>query len=225
LIDLEFLISRTEVPKLTAGKTESPTVSNNPYILHLAPSPATRHVPSYLNARLIHANISIRRAGDYRLLSSVKQSDFKMTSANPYISPNISSLDCKSETPEAPIVYKMAVAWAFAYFYPAIATLLLYASWIFAWLCLGHMPRPMLDDPKDIGWMMDLAYLISMIAFVSVPLLTPVCFFASFFCPFRLTKYRILEYCFLTFTYIAICTAIFTTVRADPCQVVEWWFD
>jgi hypothetical protein len=45
-------------------------------------------------------------------------------------------------------------AWVFAC-YPLLLLACLYATWWAAWYCLGHPPRPSLDDPKFIGPLVD----------------------------------------------------------------------
>ncbi len=115
--------------------------------------------------------------------------------------------------------------WIVAYRYPIIAASCFYLSWIVAWLMIGHQPRPMLDDPENIGGVMDIAYVISMVAVMSVPMLTPVGFAASFFCPVNSDRNRIAKSSILAIVYIGMCFALWLLVRADPGDIFEWWMD
>ncbi|MBL8890612.1 MAG: hypothetical protein JNL67_11600 [Planctomycetaceae bacterium] len=87
------------------------------------------------------------------------------------------------------------------------------------------MPRPMLDDPKSIGGIMDFAYLLSMLALISLPVLTPVCFVSSFFCPVRFVRNRLAQAVLFAAAYIAVAGGLFLLLRLDPGGVVEWWLD
>ncbi len=43
-----------------------------------------------------------------------------------------------------------AASWACS-LQPVVMLFYLYATWVTAWMVLGHCPRPSLDDPKHIG--------------------------------------------------------------------------
>jgi len=44
------------------------------------------------------------------------------------------------------------VAWA-GWGYPVLLLTVSVGSWLVAWMVLGHMPRPSIDDPKEVlGW-------------------------------------------------------------------------
>jgi hypothetical protein len=68
-------------------------------------------------------------------------------------------------------------------------------------------------------------YSASAIALISSPILTPLCFVSTFFCPIRLLGNRLMQWLFLGSIYIALCVAIFATMRSDPGRIVEWWID
>src|SRR4051794_28889977 len=42
--------------------------------------------------------------------------------------------------------------------HPLLMPIALYATWLAAWMTLGHAPRCSLDEPKYIGWLVDLVY-------------------------------------------------------------------
>ena len=148
-----------------------------------------------------------------------------MVDSNPYFATIAGSPQYASDVSSSRTSRRKLMIWLLAFFYPVLATLCFYASWLFAWFCLGHMPRPMLDDPMQICGAMDLAYYVSTIAFVSTPVLSPLCFASSFLCPIRLTKSRSLQCLLLATIYVAFCCAISGIVSSDPGSVIEWWFD
>jgi hypothetical protein len=51
-------------------------------------------------------------------------------------------------------------AWSFS-FYPILPLSSLYATWLTAWFALGHRPRPYSDDPKYIGFPVDMPYFLT----------------------------------------------------------------
>lgn len=146
-----------------------------------------------------------------------------MAHTNPY-QPTTPSTSL-SANGSSPIPRWKLAFWLAAYSYPVIGFCGFYLSWLVAWLVLGHKPRIALDDPKSIGGLMDIAYLISVVAFLSVPVLTPIGFIASFVCPLRLFGSPRTRGAILATAYIGICVAIFLTIQADPGSIVEWWLD
>ena len=130
-----------------------------------------------------------------------------------------------SENGSFPIPYWKLALWLAAYAYPVIGACVFYLSWFAAWLVLGHKPRPMLDDPKSIGGLMDIAYLISIVALLTVPVLTPIGFVASFICPLNIFGTPRTRCAILAAAYIGICVVILLTIKADPGSIVEWWLD
>lgn len=117
------------------------------------------------------------------------------------------------------------MVWAVAYLYPLLTAASIYSSWLVAWMCLGRVPRPLLDDPKFIGGVMDIAYLLSMLAFYSAPVLTPLCFASSFFCPLGRIRNRVARSIVLALAYLAMLAGVILLLRLDPGRVVEWWID
>lgn len=166
--------------------------------------------------------ISNRERSSRRSLTLVPET--AMSNANPYLVSKIKPERGPSDFASRALFVKWII-WLVAFFYPVIAAICFYSSWLVAWVCIGHMPRPMLDDPKSIGGVMDFAYLISMLALLSAPVLTPLCFFSSFSRPTQTTRSRWLERICLPIVYIAICGSIYATIRFDPGRIVEWWFD
>ena len=147
-----------------------------------------------------------------------------ISDSNPYRAPDLSapiSGDASQPTSRFQIVI-----WALAYFYPVWLVSSFYLTWLIAWIQLGHRPRPMLDDPKSIGGLMDIVYYLPGILAIAIPVLAPIGFLAAFFCPLRIN--RIERYSLrmsLAFLYVVLCVLALIVLRADIGRVVEWWFD
>jgi len=154
-----------------------------------------------------------------------------MTSeANPYRPPGSVPVFVEDESTSAPRCrfvtrYRLAI-WLLAYLYPVWLLGSFYSTWLIAWIQLGHLPRPMLDDPKSIGGIIDIAYFVTGILVMAMPVLTPIGLIASFFCPIstrRTARYALKAA--LAVLYVALCALVLLTLRTDPGRVVEWWFD
>lgn len=53
--------------------------------------------------------------------------------------------------------------------YPFVLVKALYATWLVAWVLLGHRPVPSLDDPKSIAAVVDAPYLVTEVVFTGLP--------------------------------------------------------
>jgi hypothetical protein len=118
------------------------------------------------------------------------------------------------------------MVWLLAYLYPVWLVGSFYLTWIIAWAQLGHRPRPMLDDPKSVGGILDIAYYVPGILVMLMPVLAPIGLAASFFCP--ITTRRDLRHALraaFAILYVVFCAIALLTLRSDPGRVVEWWFD
>ena len=100
-----------------------------------------------------------------------------ITETNPYVPPNTHGKLNEATEDHRPARGWGTILWSLAYFYPVLSTACIYSSWLTACICLGRMPRPMLDDPKSIGGIVDAAYMLSMIAILTAPIMIPLCFF------------------------------------------------
>jgi hypothetical protein len=115
--------------------------------------------------------------------------------------------------------------WSIGFLYPLIAVGSIYVCWLVAWAIKGHPPREMLDDPKHIGGVMDLAYLVSVLLIAPWPVLTIGGFVVTLFCPIRILRMRSASVAAFAAFYVAICGLAFALVRWDPGRVVSWWLD
>ena len=152
------------------------------------------------------------------------------TEANPYQTPNAAQLlvdDYGASPPRGRLATRLRIAVCLlAYLYPIWLLGSFYLTWLIAWVQLGHRPRPMVDDPKSVGGILDIAYYLPGIFIMLLPVLAPIGLAASFFCP--ITARRDVRYAIraaIAILYVALCAFVLLTLRYDPGQVVEWWFD
>ena len=143
---------------------------------------------------------------------------------NPYRTSDAVPLLGDDDSPSAPRL--KFVIWLSAYLFPVWLVCSFYSVWLVAWIQLGHRPRPMLDDPKDIGGFMDFAYFVPGFLLLAMPALIPLGLAASFFCPLRVCRgRRFILSTTLVVLYVALCTFALVGLRKDPGGVVEWWLD
>lgn len=81
---------------------------------------------------------------------------------NPYASPTAAN-----SLPDTPLKLHW-VGWL-TWGYPAFLVTALYGTWITAWCVLGAMPRPSIDDPKYIGFAVDIPYAITGLLMIGFP--------------------------------------------------------
>ena len=151
--------------------------------------------------------------------------DLRLTiETNPYRTPGSAPLLVDDDSTTVPR-FRFAFG-LLAYLYPVWLVSSFYSTWLMAWIQLGHRPRPMLDDPKSIGGLMDIAYIVPGFLVMAMPVLTPIGLAASFFCPVQVRRVsRYAQNCVLAVLYVALCALALLMLRADPGRVVEWWFD
>ena len=151
------------------------------------------------------------------------------TEANPYQAPNTAQV-LVDDHPASPFRrlatrYRVAI-WLLAFLYPIWLVSSFYLTWLIAWVQLGHRPRPMLDDPKSVGGILDIAYYVPGVLLLLMPILVPVGLAASFFCPINARPgQRHAWRAAFSVLYVVLCAIALLTLRSDPVRVVEWWFD
>jgi hypothetical protein len=133
--------------------------------------------------------------------------------ANPYQAP-----------PEEPIViarrrrrWLLLLLWC----YPMAMLGAFYVTWLAAWVTLGHMPRPSLDDPKGIGLLVDIPYWIVGLMLMGCPaagVSGVVLQLAASGLPW---SRRFL----LALLLVCLWMAVIAVLRWDPLSVVVWYFD
>lgn len=107
--------------------------------------------------------------------------------------------------------------------YPLFFLALFYGEWLLAWWALGHPPRPMLDDPKDIAglnWMNGIVGVALMAYFpasVAALVLNTLYAINARLRASHLVLRIIVLLCFWVGTVLLL--------RWDPGRIVYWWFD
>lgn len=114
------------------------------------------------------------------------------------------------------------------YAYPAIFVSSLYLTWFVAWGSLGHAPRPSLDDPKYIGTLVDIPYVVTMALLIGAPgalalglILTPLVFIRRVAPLGRSVLLGLVA----TVVLILLWGAALWLLRADPWGVGAWYCD
>jgi hypothetical protein len=99
-----------------------------------------------------------------------------------------------------------------------------YAVWLVAWTALGRRPRPLLDDPKHLGGVVDVAHTASIYVFLlALPIL-----FASLAAALAL---RFIEKAPWRTALLWLAALLFSWIigvgfaRLDPGHVIAWYLD
>lgn len=156
-----------------------------------------------------------QRGGDH--LRNVRQI------INPYDARSVCDIEPRGKQSQSNRI--ATVAWCICFFYPFIAVGSVYLSWLVAWIALGHQPREMLNDPKQMGGLMDFAYLISVLLVIPWPVFGVAGFLVSFRCPVPAIGKRFLSMTALAIAYMMICALALGLMRLDPGGVFSWWLD
>ena len=144
---------------------------------------------------------------------------------NPYQSPQ-EVTHVETESPNSAKHKSGCLGWfhLLAWCYPLALVGSFFVTWLVAWLMLGHVPRPLLDDPWSIGWPVEIPHAITGLLLVAMPgaalaglLLECIAFFVSK----RTLPIRIAS-CLLL---ISLWAAAIFLLCWDPLRVVEWFFD
>ena len=121
--------------------------------------------------------------------------------------------------------YSFAI-WLIVYLYPVWFLGSVFLAWLNAWFQLGYPPRPMLDDPKNMGGISTITYCVFVTLLMLMPVLTPLGFAASFFCPInKQRKSRITWGGVLSVFYVVICVTVALTIRFGAPRIMEWLLD
>lgn len=121
--------------------------------------------------------------------------------------------------------YSFAI-WLLVYLYPVWFLGSVYLAWLIAYCQLGYAPRPMLDDPMYIGGISTVTYYLFVMLLTLMPVLTPLGFAASFFCPInKRHKSRIVRGVAFSVLYAAICVIVVITIRFGTPRIIVWLSD
>jgi hypothetical protein len=103
-----------------------------------------------------------------------------------------------------------------------------YATWIIAWLELGHRPRVSIDDPKSIGPLTDILWTCS----AAISLVSPVTSLAvlaamlsGVFPPCDGKTAFGLRRLYWSGAFLLLIAITIVLAQADPGRVLEWWID
>lgn len=150
--------------------------------------------------------------------------------ANPYESPYVGDVnfDTEERHPKQPLpgqnpLAARAIWWLalIAWFYPAFLLAAIYGTWLMAWLVLGHMPRPSLDDPKYISIAVGIPYVLAGLLIVGFPAAAVAGVVLQLFVAQRSWLRRFLW----STTSVVIWISIIALLRWDPLLVGQWYMD
>ncbi|MEL6110042.1 MAG: hypothetical protein AAFU85_28860 [Planctomycetota bacterium] len=105
--------------------------------------------------------------------------------------------------------------------YPLVLVAALYATWLIAWIALGHPPRPSLDDPSSISWGVDLFYYPTGLVLAGAPGAALLGITVQLCNPARSISGRGM----MAVLLIAFWTLVVAFIRLDPFQVMNWFMD
>lgn len=111
------------------------------------------------------------------------------------------------------------------YLSPLLALSTVYLCWVSAWAQLGHQPRPLLDDPKYIGGVVDVTYGISILGVMFLPAFLILGLVSCWLYPTKPRPARIKKGFNLASIYFMFCVTCWAIARVDPGKVFYWWFD
>ena len=106
---------------------------------------------------------------------------------------------------------------------PVVAVALLYGEWLLSWAVLGHVPRPSLDDPKDVAiahWLM-LPTALALVGFVPAAAAAALAHVGAAIEQGRSLAHGVAR----GLGALALAGLVVLLFRWDPGGVVYWWFD
>jgi hypothetical protein len=107
--------------------------------------------------------------------------------------------------------------------WPALVVVLLYGEWLLATWSLGHLPRPSMDDPKNIAvsnWI-HFFTLAAILGAVPAALLAPVLSAIEIF----VNRPTIARGLIRLAAVIVSWAVLVLLVKWDPGRVLYWWMD
>ncbi len=105
--------------------------------------------------------------------------------------------------------------------YPVAFPASLIATWLVAWAHLGHVPRPMIDDPKSMGRVVSTFHTITIVMMCGVPGVAVTGFIFLLLQSGRTWLQRLSS----TLAYSALWVLVVFIMRADPLLIGEWFMD
>jgi hypothetical protein len=116
-----------------------------------------------------------------------------------------------------------ALKWAdlLVWLYPVSLVAAIYGTWTVAFLVLGHIPRPSLDDPKQLGIALHIPYEIAMLLLTAFPVATVAGIALQVSLSRRTWSRRIV----LAALLVVFWVAVIAFLRWDPMHAGEWLMD
>lgn len=112
-------------------------------------------------------------------------------------------------------------AWA-PFLYPLVLLAAITGTWLLAFLELGAMPRPNLDDPKSLHYLTQIyATEITIMLLVCAPGAALAGLMAQFLVFRKSLERRVMSAACLALTWVAC----FVLLRHDPFGILNWLFD
>lgn len=114
----------------------------------------------------------------------------------------------------------MIAAWLF----PLLPVICLYGTWLTAWFSLGHRPAPSMDDPKEIGALVSIAHVITVVSFlygtfVAIAAIPLTLWWA------RARGFGLTGGAAIALVLIGIYVCEVGVLRSDPMGVLYWFMD
>ena len=115
-------------------------------------------------------------------------------------------------------------------FHPVLMLASLYATWLAAWVVLGHRPRPSLDDPKSIALLVDGFYILTCLLLAGALPAAGSCLGFIFADGIRQALRsgpppRFGWLVALVVTAVALWFGGYVLLQADPAGVFYWFID
>jgi hypothetical protein len=115
--------------------------------------------------------------------------------------------------------------------YPPLVPLSLYAPWLAAWAVLGYRPRPAIDDPWQISWIVNLFGYLAVAMLLSFLFVAGPAFLIGTALQAKWSRARTRKgkYPFSGFelaaVYIASAATCLITFILDPLGALKWLLD
>jgi hypothetical protein len=115
-----------------------------------------------------------------------------------------------------------AAAWI-SLWSPVLVAVAVYGEWLVSWACLGHRPRPSLDDPKGVdcsNWMYPIAALL-MVGAVPAAVAALLLNLAHW----RINTPPAMWGAIRLLIVVVSWAALAAVFGSDPGGVLYWWWD
>jgi hypothetical protein len=124
---------------------------------------------------------------------------------------------------DPPLQAKVSWGFGLGIAYPLLVLGAFHLTWIIAWCVLGHPPRPMRDDPKNIHALFFILYVIPGLLLALSPGVLLIAIGGEIIDGGRRGQglFSLLRLGLV----LLVCGAAVVYLRWDPLRVVEWYMD